>query len=303
MTDLEPPLRFRRFPPRHGGVLLPLGDRRGAALGLTMYTVSKPWPVRAHGAAFRVTRVLGARFLPGQTVSWSPPFPTETWRELLSRWEETCGPFSSIAIYARPQTNRTGLTLYLSAKGRPVAVVKVRDQFAVLQREQIALQHVQMTRPTTFRVPKPLGAGVAGGLAWSAQEAVFAAPHQPVLSVPQRLFDDLRNSLAYLANQDGDPAHGDLTPWNLRLDADRQVWLFDWEDVGSAPRGSDRAYFAVTSASLGAPLRVDDVPRPALAYWRHIVAERLNAAPTDSAYLRHLLEITDRALNVASNEH
>lgn len=49
---------------------------------------------------------------------------------------------------------------------------------------------------------------------------------------------------------DLEPSHGDLTPWNLRLDSQDRPWLLDWEWAGWAPRNSDLLRFAVAHRSL-----------------------------------------------------
>ena len=52
------------------------------------------------------------------------------------------------------------------------------------------------------------------------------------------------------ASEDLEPAHGDLTPWNLRVDADGRPWLFDWEWAGWAPPHADLLRFALVHGSL-----------------------------------------------------
>lgn len=46
------------------------------------------------------------------------------------------------------------------------------------------------------------------------------------------------------------PLHGDLTPWNLRVDRRGRVWLIDWERAAWGPVAGDLLRFAITSESL-----------------------------------------------------
>ncbi|HVL32027.1 MAG TPA: hypothetical protein VM600_00415 [Actinomycetota bacterium] len=45
--------------------------------------------------------------------------------------------------------------------------------------------------------------------------------------------------------------HGDLAPWNTRVDAEGVLWLLDWEDhVPSGPRAGDIAHFIIHEAQF-----------------------------------------------------
>jgi hypothetical protein len=161
-------------------------------------------------------------------------------------------------------------------EGAPLAVIKLRDEGSGLVREQDALTAVAAADVTTFRAPPPLGNGTAGRWHWSAQESVFTAPHRPALSAPPALFDEVRGALSTLVACDDDlePGHRDLTPWNLRRDTHGTVWLFDWEDWGPSPRDGDRTYFSISSRAVGGPAVPPDLPPEAVSYYRAIVEER-----------------------------
>jgi hypothetical protein len=106
---------------------------------------------------------------------------------------------------------------------------------------------------------------------------LFTRPHAPVTSAPPVLFDEIAAALAPVVgpgSADTVPAHGDLTPWNLRRGDRGEVVLYDWEDVCRAPVGADRAYFHATAAALGAGSMPADVSEDALAYWRAKVHSR-----------------------------
>lgn len=46
------------------------------------------------------------------------------------------------------------------------------------------------------------------------------------------------------------PLHGDMTPWNLRVDRRGRVWLIDWDRAAWGPAAGDLLRFAITSESL-----------------------------------------------------
>jgi hypothetical protein len=276
------PLPMKTFPFRGQGVLLPLGDRDTAALGICMYTACKPWVIALQVAAHRAVRRSGTWLLPGGVVRFRLPGTGEEAGELVDQWERLLGRIDAVALYRRRQPNRTGLTMVAVRDGAPLAVVKLRDEETGLVREQQALDVLAGVGATTFRAPRPLGHGSVGRWHWSAQESVFTAPHRPALSAPAHLFDEVGGALSRLvAAEDGlEPSHRDLTPWNLRRDTDGQVWLFDWEDWGLSPTGGDRTYFSISSRAVGGPAVPPGLPPEAVSYYRSIVEERRrNRAP------------------------
>ena len=319
LSDLSSsaPARMRAFPPGRRGVLLPLGYRKTAALGICLYTTSKPWVVALHRAAHRVVSVAGARVLPGQSELWTPPCSPHEWKLLVAAWHLALGPFDGLACYRRRQQARSGLTLLLTRGGTGLALVKVRAQGeGGLQVEQAALAAVARFQPRTFHAPRPLGAGEVGTLGWSAQEAVFSAPHQPVLEATPALFDEVAACLRGLvpagssAGRHPDvsgpatvPAHGDLTPWNLRRDTAGQVWLYDWEDVGPAPVEADRAYFCATARSLGGPPMPLDLPARALEHARAVVERRSQSHAEDAALAQALIKALDEVDHARTVHH
>lgn len=290
--------RLRAFPPGRRGVLLPYHDRRTAAAGLTLYTASKPWVVRGQKAAFWVARLVGPRLLPGQDVAWDPRCSAADWSGLVEQWEGTLGPLTGFAAYQRRQASRTGLTLIATREGRGVALIKLRDSPESLEREQSALGLMHERPPTLFQVPRALGAGSVGELHWAAQECVFTRPHRAALQAPVGLYGEIELYVGTLLSDcqptsptdHGAPGHGDLTPWNLRIDHRGALWLIDWEDIGWGPADGDRTYFSVTAAALGGPPVPGDLSLRAVAHWRSVLNERLIANPEDRAFTPTVLE-------------
>lgn len=289
------------FPWRKRGVLLPSGDRRTAALGVCMFTASRPGVLAAQAASFWLVRLVGAGALPGRTRQWTAPFPAELWPELLTQWRSCVGDFDSMAVYQRRQAERDGLTLLLTRSGSGVAVVKVRSTYASLRREQHALIAAAKIGPRSFHTPGALGSGsIDTELHWSAQTSVFERPHRPVLVAPDGLFDDVSTCLESVPDhQTGTAplalAHNDLTPWNLRRDHRGRVWLYDWEDWGTASADSDRVYFHATAAALtGRPMPLG-LPSRAIEHWREVVLARESNTRSDIALNNRILSALDQA--------
>ncbi len=261
-----------------------------------MYTASRPRVLLAQQLAWRLTRALGARVLPGTDEL----LRIDGWDELTEAWRETLGEFDSVSAYHRKDTRR-GATLLGCRGGRAVALVKVRDDPTGPRREQELLAHLARRPIPGVRVPGPLGWGsTASGLTWAAQEFVFERPHRPVHALADTTLAALTASLTEAFDTLGSaaptpgwvPAHHDLTPWNLRRDHRGAVWLFDWEDATHAPAGADRDYLAITSAALtGGPApTIDEDNR---RYWADRVAGRVAAGhelPINRVMLRLLGE-------------
>jgi hypothetical protein len=267
---------MKAFPRQGAGVVLPLDDRRAAALGVTMYTACKPSVIRAQRVACSVIGLVGARVLPGRREPLELPCDLDEWTDLVRRWEDVVGPIGSVAVYRRRQVRRVGLTMIATAPGgRPLGVVKLRPSGGSLEREQEALAAVRDARPRTFRAPGPLGHGSQGEWWWSLQDMVFIRPHAPVFDPPAGIFEEIRDIVGRFAGPgDGTPAHGDVSPWNLRRDHRGAVWLYDWEDAGLLPLDADRTYFSVSAHVLGGRPVPRGLPREAIDHWRGVMLER-----------------------------
>lgn len=249
------PTPVKAFPPGRRGVFLPVGDRRTAALAVTLLTTSKPIPQAVQQVAYVVARFAGTAALPWKTEQWTPGIENDTFTEVSRIWTQHIGPFDGIAPYQRRQEGRGGLTAILTRQGQPLALAKLRTDGTSLVHEQVALRAVAEFGPRTFSAPRPIAFGSVEGLPWSLQSVVFTRPHKPAYDVPEELWSEVAASLASASHGSLTPTHGDLTPWNLRRDHRGQLWLYDWEDWGSAPTGSDRAYFeACRFALTGKPL-------------------------------------------------
>lgn len=267
---------MKSFPRPGAGVLLPVSDRRAAALGVTMYTASKPRVILAQRVACRLIAGLGARVLPGARQLVELPCSPEEWSGMARQWGDLVGPVATFAVYRRREVSRTGLTMIgVDAQGSPLGVVKLRPAGGSLVAEQRALAAVQAAAPSTFRAPRDIGSGSYDGWHWSIQETVFTRPHEPVFEAPEGLFDEIREIVRGLVEPGpGQPSHGDVSPWNLRRDHRGQVWLYDWENVGLLPPESDRTYLAVSARVLGGTALPVDLPDDAIEHWRQVWSDR-----------------------------
>ncbi len=302
--------QFVRFPPRWHHVLVPVGPRGATALGTTLYTASRPLPLLAQRALWALARTGGGRLLPGPRTTWQLPMDADVWERLWQEWTALVGPIGGLAVYSRPQASRTGLVLAL---WRPAgaSVVRLRTASGDLDVEARVAAAAAARPPGSFAVPALVGRGSAGGWHWLASPAMSSRPHSPVLALPAGLLHDVGQTVAAaLPPPPGVPphwlpAHGDLTPWNLRR-AGGRTWLIDWEDAGWAPPYADEVYFGVTAEATGAPRRagrsevgVDPRTRPgsdqareeAVRYWLDRVQARsgLDADAALTARLAHLL--------------
>jgi hypothetical protein len=288
------------FPPADSGVLLPCHDKECAALGITMYTASRPAVLLAQRATFHIARVFGLRAL------WPRPaeLVIDEWEELTRSWGRTLGPVRSIAMYQRKDP-RAGMTMLVNRPDLPPVLIKCRRQGdRGIALEQGMLAAMQDKDVPGIAVPRPVGAGVThGGLSWAAQEFVFSRPHRPVFALEPAQCDALGSAIKEIvadlglqrpAREGMAAAHGDLAPWNLRRDHRGQVWLMDWEDVGFAPYGADAGYLSLTAAALRGT-KPEPLSSPVATFWTEAIERRISnghSHPINHAILDLLREMT-----------
>jgi hypothetical protein len=285
------------FPPGPNGVLLPRDNRVCASRGLTLYTASKPLPLAIQWSTWFLIRTLGPRWLPGRAESIRIPYL----RQISASLGMPEDALSSVALYRRRDSVRSGETFLAIGPNVQPIVIKVRSEHDRLAQEQLILAKLSAISPSSFNVPKALGSGLlSDGRTWSAQEMVFTAPHFPCTRITPQLLEDLSEAL-YIAlpsaprdHLDWRPAHNDLTPWNLRRDHHGRRWLFDWEDAGYAPAGADHLYF---HAALGLVRPRRPMPKSNIAaahFWIDRVRNRLAAGhPGENNIILNRLLTTD----------
>jgi len=251
-----------------------------------MYAASSPAILCAQWIAWGLIRTVGPWAIPGSRGTIELPEIAEITEAL------GLGPdgLSMAATYRRRDV-RSGETFVATGSAGSL-MIKIRQSAAALDLEQRLLAAAAEVRPTTFNVPRPRGSGsLSDGRAWSAQEMVFTAPHRACLELPDGLEDELADVLGRVdglqpaeelaAEQpvpdELTPAHGDLSPWNLRRDHHGRLWLFDWEDAELAPPGADRAYFQAAAGVIKPGQPVGRLLRPGAIFWERRLADRLAA--------------------------
>lgn len=271
--------RHKPFPPGRGNLLIPTSTKAAALAGIAMYSPSSTRGTLAHRAVWYSVGLLGARGLPGRSVS-TLPLPQTAWGELRDAWRRELGEFDDWALHRPPDSHRDGLGVLLLRRGRPVAFVKVRKggDCAALHRESAALRLVEKANPQSFRFSKALFQGSVTGWAFAGFAPLPTDLHHPPSDPPlAAILEEIREALATLPRSQATPAHwlpmhGDFTPWNLRR-LRRHLYLLDWETAGWGPPGADEVMYRSTAVVMR--LESPDTYRKAapeypeaVRYWR-----------------------------------
>ena len=194
-----------------------------------------------------------------------------------------------------PRGDEVRVGALLLAGAEPVAHLRVkrRSRFGPGPRPSIP-----MGPRTGVRWSHTLARWDDGALVCELSSALWLPRHEPARISDADLLalvDDITDALR--ADQTPPPApardlwpmHGDLTPWNLRVDRSRgTLALFDWEHAGWGPLHADLVRYCVTAtdgaerfARLPSTLRADAVP--AIEHWRWVARAR-SAQPAQSRW-------------------
>ena len=266
--------RFARFPPG-ASLLVPVSSRRAALGGLALFTPCRRNAEAAHAVAWAATWLLGPRALPGKRHALDPPLAGHVWAELLTVWRKDISAFDEIAVYLRPQAQRPGFGVLLLRRGASLAFIKVaRAESKELAAEYDAIRRVRAFSPASFSTPTALLLSDLETCSYLALAPMEARRHCVVRHPPlAEITSEITAALAGLAKPAAAPPswlpmHGDFAPWNLRKSGKHLV-LYDWEKVGWGPRGADTAWYALTSAAIGRPVRSAlALTREQVRFWR-----------------------------------
>lgn len=206
---------------------------------------SLPLPLR-----LGVTAVL---FVPGlrrgliAPHSFAPPCGEDTLANLLLQLNVP-GRRSLVFYQRRGQFDHFAALIYSSS--RAFGFVQVRPE-----QERFPYPEVQML---AFRFPRAKGEVSLDG--WHARLLeLLPGFHRPYAwnsdVVPEVASQASRVLASVLPRPHGTPdhwrpIHGDLTPWNLRVDRRGRVWLIDWERSRFGPPLADIFRHAITDATL-----------------------------------------------------
>lgn len=157
------------------------------------------------------------------------------------------------AVFPR-QAGRARLSLLAEADGATV-VVKLGRPDTGIEREATVLRLLSDAPLPGISTPVVIASGTVADVTFLATAATDLVHQRAAIDEPLRTFEaDLGDRLATLDRPAGTPdghvpAHGDLTPWNLRR-TPRGLALFDWEAACWAPPGSDVEFYRSACESL-----------------------------------------------------
>ncbi len=271
----------RTFPPGLNHISVPLNSRASALAGIALYSACRRGPLLAQNAIWWGVRILGAWALPGRKTAPDPPIAPEAWSALSSEWRTHLGNFDTAVVHSRQQSTRSGFGALLMSGDNTLGFIKVqRTDESRLGTEEHALRMVEQAAPRSFRVPRVLASGAAGGWSYMAIEALPAIPHRPAKNPPlTEIIDEIQAALGGL-NKDEDvpdywrPVHGDFTPWNLRAIPRRGLTLIDWEEAGWGPPGADEVFYRATESAFREPEPLSNGNQEAIRYWMDLFSER-----------------------------
>ena len=229
--------------------------------------------------------------MPGRKAAPDPPIEPRVWLELSETWRECLGDFDTAVVYGRQQHGRSGFATLLMRRNTAVGFLKVqRADESQLGLEEHALRLVERAAPRSFHAPRVLTSGQAAGWSYMALEALPPIPHRPADNPPlQLIIAEIQEALGELAKGESvpdhwRPAHGDLTPWNLRAIRHRGLALIDWEDAGWGPPGMDEVFYRATESAFRKLGPVSAGNHEAIRYWIDRFSER-----TGDKWERHTL--------------
>lgn len=242
LAPLLRPGRHVAFPPGSGFVMLPRAPRRAARAGLALYeTVETQQRIAA--LAGRVLTTAGlARLLPALD---RPEVDTGWWEAFIKEVAQPLiGPVGSVAF--RVPGNPRVSALMMDHDGRPQGFAKLLNSPA--PDRMAALSALLSSAPTSaFYSPRTLAEGERDGWHYRLLEPLPEGAHRAPPFAPQKISavaDEFHDRAGGLPRPAGKPSHyvlchADLTPRNLRVAADGQWWLFDWDNARWGPRLSD----------------------------------------------------------------
>jgi hypothetical protein len=278
--------QYKLFPPFVGHINIPLSNRRAAVAAAGLYTPGRWTTSLLRLASLTYLRLVGPRFLPGSTHTWTPPMDREPWDEIFARIEAAVGTVEEFAIYERRQSTRTGFSLLLLRGGSPVAFARVnRDRHERIRKEFLVLGLLRDARPLRFDAPEPIACGDVREWSYLVTTALLPGRHRIAKDPPLGMItDDIHRALQPLpcppdTPPHWKPMHGDLVPINLRDAGNGRMVLYDWESVAWAPPGADQVMYRAAEAVLSGKRVALDEWAEAKAFWQVRFARPARRSP------------------------
>ncbi len=222
----------------------------------TMGWVSRYYPFGTRRATWVLRAIRAGLALPllrqriADRVAFEPPSTWEGWEAARALLETRIPRVADWAFFH---------SLYRSHRYGAMPFGKDGELLAFVHLQQEAhLTFVASGRTDSFIVPALRDQFPVGDWVVRIFEALPPYNQSPRLSpgCMSNLITDIGNLLSEQIMRDRGvdpawrPAHGDLTPWNLREGRDGELWLVDWEDAGWAPIGVDALWFRLVETSL-----------------------------------------------------
>lgn len=256
---------LKRYPTATSRLGIPTRDRRSALAGIALYAPSKRSSELFRDLSRLAVLVAGPRILPGERFTFLPPVEEGVWSELCDRISVHVSTVDAFAVYGR-SGGRSGFTLAVIGGGRQLAVLRVELASARgVETECRALRALERAKPRSFVAPRLLEEGAVGEWAYDITEPIamgaHRAPVDPDLTTICRELSeamDMPDRPVQVADH-WVPAHGDLTPWNLRERRGGPPALLDWESVTWAPPGTDVLLYQVSAIAIGRGPRPDAI--------------------------------------------
>ncbi len=282
---------LKAYPAGWSRLGVPMTGRREALAGIALYA-----PSRRRSEVFRVLSMLavsvfGPRVLPGPASTWVCPIEADIWAELQQRIVGQVGTWDAIAVYGR-SGGRSGFTLAVIADGRQRAMMRVESsQAGGVEIEAVALQQLAAAAPRSFVFPKLIDAGEIGNWSYDITAPIAMGAHRmPIRPDLDAICGELSAAItppqraAHLPVH-WVPAHGDLTPWNLRGRRGGPPALLDWESVTWAPPGADNALYLISAAAIGRHRRPEGIELSVevIDYWWEATELRIKQATAAGA--------------------
>ncbi len=241
--------RFICFPPRRRYLVLPRRPIRASLNGLALYDAVEFHQRFAERVGRAVIRIgAGGVF----RLQPNPPLPRPEWWKgwlslVASHLERpVAGAAFRFKLISDDFSSSGATSLVFDEEGRSLAFAKFSPRQHHRPIPDDVLRRLAAEPPLSFNVPRLLGAGDYGGLHYTLQEALPAGRHRRLgrnTTALSPIVDEIQSKLRDLLASDAPDgwvaAHGSLTPAHLRVGPDGQLWLFDWDKAGSAPKLGD----------------------------------------------------------------
>ena len=214
------------------------------------YSFGRPISRPVQQLVAKSVAVPGARRFLAAHQDFELPCGWDVWRALSSSIEDVLSVAVEWGFYRSPWRAKRFSAFAFGRRGPAIAFAQVQPS--------TDLTFHPIGNAAAFRVPTLMG--TTQWLEWTLRRFEPMPPHHlPVAWDSHRIVAVSEQVPALLAGQLARPAdlpahwmaiHGDMTPWNLRVDRRGRLWLTDWEAATWGPPAADVVRFAVSARSI-----------------------------------------------------